>query len=139
MLGHMSLNVISPPGAEINCEQMEFVQHSVKIYKDFIRPFLSQSKIYHHTPDLKKNEFAVIEIASSDSSQGAIGIFSLAGIKGNKVIKPKGIDVSENYIVYFDNDRCSFEISGRELRQKGIEIDISSAMASELVLYKVKN
>ncbi|MBQ7957904.1 MAG: alpha-galactosidase [Clostridia bacterium] len=136
MLGHMSLNVISPPGASINREQMEFVQHSVKIYKNFLRPFLAESKIYHHTPDLKKDDFAVIEISAPDSSRGAIGIFALAGAKGNKNIRPKGIDMSKNYIVYYDNDRCSFTISGRELKQKGIEVDISSSMASELVLYE---
>lgn len=137
MLGHMSLNVISPPGAGTNSEQMEFVQHSVELYKSFIRPFLSESKIYHHTPDLKKDDFAVIEISAPDFSRGAVGIFSLAGTKGNRTVRLKGIDVSKDYKVYFDNDRCSFTIPGRELKQKGIEAFISSAMSSELVLYEI--
>ncbi len=137
MLGHMSLNVIAPPDAVINEEQMEFVQHSVKLYKDFIRPILPASKIYHHTPDVKRDETAVIEISSDDSSRGAIGIFTLGKSNGKINVCAKGADQSKQYKVYLDNDRSFFIISGRELKQKGIIIDIPSAMSSELILYEV--
>ncbi len=136
MLGHMSLNVIAPPDAEINSEQMDFVCHSVDVYKTFIRPFLSEAKVFHHTPDLKKNEFAILEIASPDSSKGAIAVFALANIKGEKNIRAKGADASKNYKVTLDNDGVSFIVSGRELKQKGIVINITSPMSSELVLYE---
>ncbi len=136
MLTHMSLNVIAPPDAEINREQMEFVRHSVTLYKNFIRPFLSEAKVFHHTPDVKKNEFSVLEIASPDSSKGAITVFALSNIKGEKIIKAKGADVSKNYKVTLDNDRVSFNISGRELKQTGITVSIPSPMSSELVLYE---
>ncbi len=136
MLGHISLNVISPPDAAINSEQMEFVRHSVDVYKTFIRPFLSEAKVFHHTPDLKKDEFAVLEIASPDSSKGAITVFALSNIKGEKAIKAKGADASKNYKVTLDNDRVSFTVSGRELKQKGIIVNIPSPMSSELVLYE---
>lgn len=137
MLGHMSLNVIAPPKAEINSEQMEFVKRNVKLYKEFIRPILPASKIYHHTPDLKKDDFAVIEITSEDSLKGVIGVFALSGIKGTKTVRFKGVDQSREYKVYLDNENCSFRISGRELKQKGIEIHIASSLSSELILYEV--
>lgn len=136
MLGHMSLNVISPPDAEINSEQMEFVRHSVDLYKTFIRPFLSEAKVFHHTPDLRKDDFAVLEIASPDSARGAIAVFTLANIKGKKTIRAKGADASKNYKVTLDNDRASFTVSGRELKQNGITICIPSPMSSELILYE---
>ena len=136
MLGHMSLNVIAPPDAKINSEQMEFVRHSVEVYKTFIRPFLSKAKVFHHTPDLKKDEFAILEIASPDSSKGAIAVFTLANVKGETAIKAKGADVSKNYKITLDNDRVSFLVSGRELKQTGIVVNIHSPMSSELVLYE---
>lgn len=136
MLGHMSLNVIAPPDAKINSEQMEFVRHSVEVYKTFIRPFLSEAKVFHHTPDLKKDEFAILEIASPDSSKGAIAVFTLANVKGEITIKAKGADVSKNYKITLDNDRVSFLVSGRELKQTGIVVNIPSPMSSELVLYE---
>lgn len=136
MLGHISLNVISPADAEINTEQMEFVKHSIKIYKDFIRPFLAESKIYHHTPDVKKDEFSALEIVSPDSSRGAIAVFALAGKCGEIKLRVKGADQAKQYKVTLDNDGSVFTVSGRELRQSGITVDIPSAMSSELVLYE---
>ena len=136
MLGHMSLNVVAPPNMDVNAEQMEFVRHSVELYKTFIRPFLAQSKIFHHTPELKKNGTAVIEIASPDSKKGAIGIFALVDAKGEKVIKAKGADLSKNYKITLDNEGVSFTVSGRELKTAGISIDLPSPMRSELLLYE---
>lgn len=139
MLGHISLNVISPADAEINSEQMEFVKHSIDIYKNFIRPFLAESRIYHHTPDVNTDDFSALEITSHDSSRGAITVFSLAETSGEIRIKSKGADQSKQYRITLDNDGSSFTVSGRELKQNGIVADIPAAMSSELILYEEIN
>lgn len=136
MLGHISLNVISPAAAEINTEQMEFVRHSVEVYKNFIRPFLAESKIYHHTPDVKNDEFSVLEISSEDKTRGALTVFALSNAKGKINVCAKGADQSKDYRITLDNSGESFVVSGRELKQKGITVDIPSSMASELILYQ---
>ncbi len=137
MLTHMTLNVIAPYDAPMNTEQAEFVRHSVKIYKEFIRPFIAQSKIYHHTPDIDKSSVCVLEIAAPDKSRGAAAIFNLVNTGENAVkFRAKGADKSKNYTVYFDNDGESFTITGKELCLDGIEIDVSAALSSELILYK---
>ena len=137
MLGHISLNIIAPAHAQWNTEQMEFIKHSVSIYKDFIRPFLSDSKIYHHTPDLTDSETCVIELSSPDKSKGVIGIFTLCTSDEMTIkVNPKGIDVSKTYKVTLDNYRESFEISGSKLKFNGISVDIPCALSSELVLYE---
>ncbi|MBQ2775323.1 MAG: alpha-galactosidase [Clostridia bacterium] len=141
MLGHMSLNVIAPAAATVNTAQMEFVRHSVSVYKDFIRPFLPNCKIFHHTPETKKtleDGFTVLEIASPDGDRGAMTVFSMAQTQKSEVkVRLKGVDVSKSYKVTLDNDRSSFVLSGRELRQNGIIVDIPSSMSSELILYEV--
>ena len=136
MLGHISLNVMSPATAVYNSEQMEFVKHSIDIYKNFIRPFLAESKIYHHTPDVSKNGFCITEIASPDASRGAVAVFALAGVNGKINVCPKGADQSKNYKITLDNDGVPFTASGRELHQNGITVDIPCAMSSELILFE---
>lgn len=136
MLTHMSLNVIAPVAAEINAEQMEFVQHSVELYKSFIRPILATSKIYHHTPECDDNN-CVIELASPEKNRGVVGVFALNGSGETEIcVKPKGVDISKQYKVTLDNDRFSFVISGRELKQNGINIYLPSSLSSELVLFE---
>ena len=140
MLTHMTLNVIAPFDTVMNGRQAAFVKHSVKVYKEFIRPFLAESKVYHHTPEIeetKKTGVSVLEIAAPDKSRGAAAVFTLVNSGEKTVIfKAKGADKSKNDVVYFDNDGESFTLSGRELCMNGVEIDISSALSSELILYK---
>ncbi|MBR4282982.1 MAG: alpha-galactosidase, partial [Clostridia bacterium] len=139
MFGHMSLNVISPAMFEANPELMEFVKHSTEIYKSFIRPFLSRSKIYHHTPVVgfdKDTSTVVLEISDNDNSKGAVGIFNLGPEINNTVVKFKGVKADRDYMVTLDNTRSTFRMSGAELKLKGIDVDIPVTMSSELILYE---
>lgn len=140
MLTHMTLNVIAPFDAEMNTEQADFVKHSVKIYKEFIRPFLADSKVYHRTPDTeeaKKNGVCVLEISAPDKSRGAAAVFALVNPSAKSVVfKAKGADKSKNYVVYLDNGGENFTLTGRELCLNGVEINVSAALSSELILYK---
>ena len=140
MLGHISLNVVAPAVMSANTKQIEFIKHSVNLYKDFIRPFLPESKMYHHTPDTneaRKNGNVIIEAASDKSGKGVVGVFNVAFSGENQVnFIPKGIDASKNYRVYFDNLRTSFEIQGTSIMQDGINVRFGSSLSSELVLYE---
>lgn len=133
MLTHMSLNVIAPAGAKVNEKQLEFVKHSVSLYKDFIRPFIGKSKVYHHTPEC--DEMCIIELASPEKDRSVLGVFSLTCTRQREVVvKPKGTDASKQYRITLDNDRCSFVISGRELKMNGLNVYLPSSLSSELVL-----
>ncbi len=136
MLGHISLNVISPAGAKLNTAQIDFIKHSTDVYKDFIRPFLSDAYIYHHTPDLFESEYSILEITAKDKSKGAATIITNCGFEDNIIFKPKGIDKSDDYKITLDNTNCSFILSGNNLSENGILINLNSALSSELVLYE---
>ena len=140
MLGHMSLNVIVPMETEINPELLEFVKHSTDIYKEFIRPILPTSLIYHHTPETNeayKNGFTVLEIATPDKTKGAITVFSTENNNGNSVtVKPKGVSADKNYRVWLDNSRTAINVSGFYLINSGILVNLNSPMISELILFE---
>ncbi|MEE1064688.1 MAG: alpha-galactosidase [Acutalibacteraceae bacterium] len=140
MLTHMSINVISPVTAEMNELQLDFVKHSIRLYKEFIRPFMPTAKTYHHTPDTVdtfENGFSALEIVSPDCERGALAAFNLCGTNESvRKIRLKGVDATKNYEVIFDNDNEKVVVSGRELKYEGINIYISSSLSSELVLYK---
>ena len=139
MLTHMSLNVIAPAKTQENPVQTEFVRHSVDIYKKFIRPFLPNAKIYHHTPEsgLLKDDFYILEIASSDLKKGAIAVFSLPeSTKQRIAVIPKGINAGKNYKITLDNSGAEYFAKGNELLMNGIPISIPSSMSSELILFE---
>lgn len=138
MLTHMSLNVIAPAATEPNPQQMEFVRHSVQLYKDFIRPFLPQARVYHHTPEMRKTMeegYSVLEVAARERDRAAIAAFNLTGAtRTDYTVIPRGVDPSHRYRVMLDNSRTSFEVSGYELLNTGVRIHIPSALSSELIL-----
>ncbi len=140
MLGHMSLNVVSPATAEINPVQMDFVRHSVDIYKNFIRKILPDSKIYHHTPETAKtlgNGYSVLELSSSDGKKGAITVFTMSNASTDKFnVVPKGINAGLTYKITLDNSGATFNANGYEFVSKGIDVYIPSSLSSELVLYE---
>ncbi len=138
MLGHISLNVISPADAKVNEKAMAFIKHSTDVYKNFIRPFLSESEIYHHTPDLHNSDYSILEISAPDKTKGAITVIALCGTnEKNIMVKPKGIDISREYNVTLDNDGYTYTISGEKLKRNGIAVDIKASLSSELILYEI--
>ena len=138
MLTHMSLNVIAPPGFEPNPISMEFIRHSTEIYKNFIRPFLPNAKIFHHTPtveDIEKKKYCMLEVASPDFSKAAVAVFTDALYSGESItVTPRGVDFSKIYSVTLDNSRQKFTFMGSYLLMNGIDITINAPLSSELLL-----
>ena len=142
MLGHMSLNVISPAAAEINTEAMDFVRHSVSVYKDFIRGFIPTCRIYHHTPEVYRSlesGYSATELVSEDKTKAVIHVCTLTNPQQrNYTVLPRGLDRSKTYKVTLDNTGESFEVSGFALMNDGLRLRIPSALMSELVLFEEK-
>ena len=64
-----------------------------------------------------------------------MGIFALSDIESDyTVIAPKGIDSGKKYKVTLDNSGEAFDVSGYELKNNGLKLQIKGAMYSELVL-----
>lgn len=138
MFGHMTLNAFSPVSAAFNDQQLAFIKHSVDIYKDFIRPFLTESRMYHHDAESMNSHgqgYCGLELVSNDKNKAVIGVFCLPGQKNLPVtIVPRGLNTAKNYVVTYDNTGGRFTISGWELVNHGITTMPLSALTSELIM-----
>lgn len=149
IFGRPTCNDFNAVGSEMNTEQTMFVKHTFDIYKKYIRPYIDESRIYHHTPELisepngsncvvdEPQGVGIIERSSGDGKYGVIGIFKLANADEDEVVYvyPKGIDVSLNYKVTFDNSGASADISGFSLKNDGIRVNLNGSVVSELIIY----
>ncbi|HBP37985.1 MAG TPA: hypothetical protein DD640_04455 [Clostridiales bacterium] len=138
-----TLSVGTPFGEETNTNQLEFIRHSVSLYKNFIRAFLPEARVYHHTPDISELQpkgFGILETAAPDGSRGMLGVFQLADPQNREVlVRLRGADIARDYAVTFDNARRTCRVSGYELANAGIHVRLDGAMTSELVLYEAIN
>ncbi|MBE5766314.1 MAG: hypothetical protein E7335_03985, partial [Clostridiales bacterium] len=145
LFGRMTFNMFSPIDAQANPEQMDAARKYVKLYKEFVRPMHPDSLFYHHTPALpgKNLEGAkgvcVMELDAADASRGMLGVFALVtGGETETHVRLRGVDISADYEVTFDNCGRTCTMPGIQLAQEGLFIRLGGSLTSELVLYKKK-
>ena len=142
MLCKPTTNTYNPLGSEMNPEELAFVQRSFRLYKEFIRPYLTDGLIFHHTPELNgihPKGRAILERASVDGAKGVIGVFNLADVRpedGTVTVYPRGLDEGRTYRVTLDNRQTSFTASGWELANGGIRVRLPASLTSELIVYE---
>lgn len=123
-----------------NSVQMKKVSSVVQLYKNFVRTFLPQSKIYHHTPAFYENEpkgWGIIELAAEDTSKGMLGVFQLSNpIETETRVYMKGVSQENIYKVTWLNSGRTSEMSGIELAENGLRISLPGALTSELITYE---
>lgn len=123
-----------------NPMQIAYFEKFMKLYNDFARPMLPTCKIYHHTPSQKDCEpkgIGILEAVSESRDKAMLGIFALADPKKTEeTVRFKGIDASGRYRVTAVEANETFEVSGYELKYKGINVFIRGALTAELFLAK---
>ncbi len=129
-----------PVGSDGNPLMTERWRRTIELYKDFVRPFMADGRIYHHTPELSGYDphgWGVLELASEDRSRGICGLFQLsAPTEPEYLIRLRGLDVSKKYRVTFDSSGRSCEIDGFTLMKQGITVRLEGALTSELLLFE---
>ena len=129
-----------PPGSPPNPIFIQRAKHWVSLYKDIVRPFMSTSRIYHHTPEVSGREpqgWGVLEMASNDRTRDICGLFQLSSPTIPEYrLRPRGLDISRRYRVTFDNRGESVVIDGFTLVEQGLLVRLETALTSDLLIFE---
>lgn len=135
-----NLSFLTPRGAEVNPQLLGQMKHYIDIYRNFITPWMPQSRIFHHTPVAETPEpkgWGVIEMDSRNGKKGICGLFQLSSpSEPEYLLRMRGLDASLKYKVTFDNSRQTCEVDGFTLVTQGINIRLEGALTSELLLFE---
>jgi alpha-galactosidase len=135
---HPLVAFLNPVPSKPNPVQMARARHAIDIYKTFVRPYLRDGRIFHHTPEFDGPEaqgWGVLELASQDRLHAMAGVFQLASpTQTEYTLRFRGLDASRRYRVTFDNDESACEIDGFVLTKQGIVVRVENALTSELLL-----
>jgi alpha-galactosidase len=116
------------------------VRHAIRLYKEFVRPFMSTGRIYHHTPAFAGPEpqgWGVLELAAGDRTRGICGLFQLSAPREPEyLLRVRGLDRSRRYQVTFDNTGQTCQVDGFTLMQQGIAVRLEGALTSELLRFE---
>ena len=134
LFGRPTVGIIHPSPL-----QTERLRHAIDIYKEVVRPFHRNSRIYHHTPSAAGGDHAgwgVLELAARDRKRAIAALFRLGDAAPEYRFRPRGLDVSRTYAVTFDNLNQTCVMDGGTLHIQGIPVRLESALTSELLLFE---
>lgn len=138
MFGHFIISGIFPTLNERNTTTWDRWRHGIDLYKNFCRPLLSTSRMFHHTPiqrQTEPGEWIVWECADPGGDRAYAGIFRLLGADGETYhFRPRGLHPDRTYRIRYDTAGWNREIAGGTLIDSGIRVPVSSALTSELLL-----
>ena len=140
LMGKPTVNTLNPMGSEMNPGAIGFVRRSFALYKEFIRPCLSDGYVFHHTPELNglyPQGVGILERASRSGTRGVIGVFALASGGGDVPVRvyPRGTDPDGIYEVTVDGRRTG-ELPGYLLAEEGIAVRLPAALTARLIVYR---
>ncbi len=135
-----TMGFLAPRGQPASPALLGRVQHMVKLYKEFVRPFMATGRIYHHTPAFDGPEpkgWGVLELASADRSRGMAGLFQLSDPgEPEYLLRVRGLDLGRRYRVTWDNSGQTCEVDGFTLMKQGLPVRLEGALTSELLLFE---
>jgi alpha-galactosidase len=137
-----SFAFLYPLESQPNPVLMQRAKRWADLYKNFVRPFMSTGRIYHHTPEvtgLDPHGWGVLELASNDRTRGICGLFQLsAPTEPEYHLRLRGLDASRRYRVTFDNSGQTAVVDGFTLMKEGIAVRLEGALTSELLLFEAQ-
>ena len=133
--------LVGPSRQALTRERRNDFLRYAKLYREFIRPLLPTSKLYHHAPvsahgGVTSSGWFAVEFASPDRSN-AWATFARIGTceSDTYYFVPKGLHRGKTYTVTFDSTGESVTADGLRLVQDGIPIRLESIAASELLVF----
>jgi alpha-galactosidase len=138
LFGDPTFAFLVPLGAQPNPLLVGRTKRWVGFYKNFVRPYIETSRIYHHTPEaagLDPHGWGVLELASEDRTRDICGVFRLsASAQPEYELRLRGLDVSRHYRVTFDNSGETSEVDGFTLVEQGFTVRLEGSLTSELLI-----
>jgi alpha-galactosidase len=122
----------------MNPELMELTKKYIGIYKNFIRPFHRDARLYHHTPVIPGTEasgWCVLENVANDRTRAVAGIFRLVNtLEDTYLLKFRGLDPGKRYRVTTEPGGLVCEVDGIKLMERGITVRLDTALTSNMLL-----
>lgn len=141
VMSHPMVSGLASNKEYLNPDMVATVKKYVGIYKNFIRPWHRNSRVYHHTPVIEGADgvgWAALEYVSEDKTKAVAAVFRLVNASESVyAFKFNGLDPALIYKVTFEPDGCFIKLKGYELMQLGVEIYLDNALTSKLMLLEV--
>ncbi len=138
VLCHPTVSGLTPNLPDANPAMLGLVKKYLGIYRDFIRPFHREARVYHHTPVIRGADgsgWCALELAAPDRSRIVAGVFRLVNAdKDEYSLRLRGIDPGRRYRVTMEPTGTVRILDGHTLMEHGLTICLDTPLTSRLLL-----
>jgi alpha-galactosidase len=138
LFGHPALSGLTRSLAETNPALLDLVRKYVAIYKDFVRPFHREARVYHHTPVIPGPDasgWCAWEHVAADRSRALAGVFRLVNAKADSyTLCFRGLDPARRYRITTEPGGLVQEAGGADLARQGLAVRLDTPLSSRLFL-----
>lgn len=138
VLAHPTISGITPNLLEANPNLLGLVKKYVSLYKDFIRPWHRDARLYHHTPvipGVEASGWCALENVSADRTRAAAGVFRLIHAHEDAFqFRFRGLDPARRYRVTTEPGGLACEADGLRLQEEGLSVRLDTPLTSRLLL-----
>ena len=138
LLAHPAVSGLMPTLEESNPEVLSLSKKYVDIYKKFIRPFVREGRVYHHTPVIPGSDasgWCALEYVADDRSRAVAGVFRLVNAESDMyALRFRGLDPSRSYKVTSEPGGMNSKYNGAVLMEQGLGIRLDTPLTSRLLL-----
>jgi alpha-galactosidase len=138
LLAHPTVSGLTPSLPEANPALMRMVKKYIGIYKDFIRPFHREARVYHHAPVIPGADgsgWCALEYVSADRRKAVAGVFRLVNAEEDTYcLRFRGLDPSLRYRLTIEPGGLAAEADGLSLVQQGYQVRLDTPLTSRLLL-----
>jgi hypothetical protein len=116
-------------------EQRQTAKDAIRLYKERLRPFIREADLYHISPRPDGVHWDAVEYWQPHTRQGVVYAFhgSETGERAHSFVLA-GISPDKHYLLHFeDGSSPGREVSGRELMQSGLMVNLPAPLSSELI------
>lgn len=138
ILAHPTISGLTPSLVEANPDLLALAKKYVALYKDFIRPWQREARLYHHTPvipGIEASGWCVLENVAADRTRAVAGIFRLINARADEFqFRFRGLDPARRYRVTTEPGGLVCEVSGLDLREQGLGVRLDTPLTSRLLI-----
>jgi alpha-galactosidase len=117
--------------AELQTDQAAFLKNEIQNYKNQ-RTDISAGKVFHILPPAANATDAIQSY--NEATDTAIAVVTRAAASGpSYVFRPKGLDASHRYTVWFEVDSTVYSQSGAQLMTNGVRVMLPKPYSSDVV------
>jgi alpha-galactosidase len=117
--------------SELSVDQTGFLKQQIAMYKDQ-RQEISRGKVFHHVAPATNRTDAIQSYDPETDSSIAV-VTRTESVGPQYVFRPRGLDPSQRYTVYFEVDPTVYSLPGAQLMQNGVRVNLPTPYSSDVV------